>query len=409
MKLHKTLLLGAAGLALAHVASAQTIIRIAGSNGDRNATNAAIANLLQGETYVGIAVNGAGGTPTTSNFGNFVGGTYNGTPVTVKTSYLGATGGVKAVAGSETVRFLPTSATGTMNANPLTATNPAQYEDAVPDFAVSTNFQSTSPYLGFYNGKNYIELEQILTAVVPMLFLASPGFPGDNLHTSAAQALYSRGYIPVSFLTGNPAHRNQTVFAIGRNFDAGQRYGPLAEFGLGVNAITKHYQPTISGGVATSHVLWPVETVSGVSSQFPGNSGFNSGANLVQALIVTLGPNAYKVGNPNATAGYYIGYATPGDATTAVAGGAKILKWNGVEYTPQALQEGQYTNWLYTRVVYDPNLGEPGSGKELHRAFADAIASEVINTTGSSGGGILIGTLQVYRESESAPVIPKYL
>lgn len=409
MKLHKTLLLGAAGLALAHVASAQTIIRIAGSNGDRNATNAAIANLLQGETYVGIAVNGNPGTPQSSNFGNFVGGTFNGTPVTVKTSYLGATGGVKAVAGSEPVRFLPTNATGNLNPNPLTATDPSQYEDAVPDFAVSTNFQSTSPYIGFYNGKNYIELEQILTGVAPMVFLASPGFPGDNLHTSAAQALYSRGYIPLSFLTGNSAHRNQTVFAIGRNFDAGQRYCPLAEMGLGVNAVTKHYQPTIQNGVVTSHVLWPRETVSGVDSQFPGNGGFNSGANLVSALVVPLGPNAYKVGNPNATAGYYIGYATPGDAVTANAGGAKTLKWNGVAYSQDAVREGQYTLWLYTRVVYDPNLGAPGSGKELHRAFADAIANEVITTTGSSGGGILIGTMQVYRESESAPVIPTYL
>ena len=68
MKTIKTLLLGAGALALAYSANAQTIIRIAGANGDRNATNAAIANLLQGETFVGIANNGDPGTPTTSNF-----------------------------------------------------------------------------------------------------------------------------------------------------------------------------------------------------------------------------------------------------------------------------------------------------------------------------------------------------
>lgn len=402
MKLTHTLLLGAAGLALTHAATAQTIIRIAGSNGDRNATNAAIANLLQGETFVGIAVNGNPGTPTTSNFNNFVGGTFNDTPVTIKTAYLGATGGIKAVAGKEPVRFLPTSATGTSNPNPLTATNPSQYEDAVPDFGVSTNFQSTSPFIGDYLGKYYIPLTEILTAVAPLNFLASPGFPGDNITTSAAQAVYSRGSVPLAFFTGLSTDRDKTVFALGRNTDAGQRFGQLAEIGLGVNAVVKQWQPTISSGVATSHILWPRETISGVDSLFNGNSGYNSGANLVSGLIVTLGPNAYKVGNPNATAGYYVGYLTPSDATNAINGGAKLLKWNGVTYSQDAVREGQYTAWLYTRVIYDPDL------EGLPRDVADAIANEVINTTGSTGGGILLNTLQVRRNAEGALVTAKY-
>lgn len=398
----RNLLLGAAGLALAHTASAQTIIRIAGSNGDRNATNAAIEDLLVGETAVRIAVNGADGASNTSNFNNYVGGTFNGTPVTIKTAYIGATGGIKAVAGSETVRFLPTNATGLQNPNPLTSSNPAQYEDAVPDWGVSTNFQATSPFIGNYLGKNYKVLTETLTGVAPLNFLASPGFPGDNITTAAAQALYSGGSVPLAFFTGLAADRDKTVFAIGRNSDAGQRYGHLAEIGLGVNATTKHWQPTISGGVATSHVLWPIETISGVSSQVLGNGGYNSGANLVSALVVTLGPNAYKVGNPNATAGYYIGYLTPSDATNAVNGGAKLLKWNGVTYSQDAVREGQYTAWLYTRVIYDPLL----SG--LPRQFADAVAQQVINVRGSTGGGILIGTLQVERSVESGPISALY-
>lgn len=402
MKLHPLLLLGAATLAVSHVASAQTIIRIAGSNGDRNATNAALEAILVGETAVRIAVNGNPGTSTTSNFNNYVGGTFNGTPVTIKTAYIGATGGIKAVAGNENVRFLPTDATGLSNPNPLTSTNVAEYEEAVPDWGVSTNFQATSPYVGTYLGKTYKTLTERLTGVVPLNFVASPGFPGDNITTAAAQALWSSGYIPLAFLTGSPNDRNKTVFAVGRNSDAGQRYGHLAEIGLGVNAVTKHWQPTIQSGIATSHVLWPIETISGVSSQFAGNGGYNSGANLVSALVVTLGPNAYQAGNVNATAGYYIGYLTPSDASTAVTGGAKILKWNGVTYTQDAVREGQYTAWLYTRVIYDDALGG------IQRQLADAVADQVINVNGSTGGGILIGTLQVERTVESGPISALY-
>jgi hypothetical protein len=415
MKLTHTLLIGAASLVLAHAATAQTVIRIAGSNGDRNATNAAINNLLGGTgnyTYVAIAVNGANGTLTTSNFNNFI-GTYNGQSVIIKTAYIGATGGIKAVAGTETVRFLPDSATGLQNPSPLTSSNPAQYVEEVPQFGVSTNFQSTSPYEGFYNGKEYKTLTQILTGVAPLRFIATPGFPGDNLTTSAAQALYSRGYIPLAFLTGLPADRNKTIFAIGRNHDAGQRFGALAEFGLGVNAVTKHYQPTVDANfVVTSQILWPRNSeASGFDTLVAGNGGFNSGANLANALKVVLSETAYKVGNSSATAGYYIGYVTPSDANGVLAGGANVgpngpaigLKWNGVAYSAQAVQEGQYTAWLYTRVIYPDDLGG------LARTFADAVAENVISTTGNTGGGILINTLQVYRESESAPVTPKYL
>jgi hypothetical protein len=395
----KTLFVGAAGVALLQSAHAQTVIHIAGSNGDRAATTQAIQNLLTGTvTFAGIS-----SPATASNYSTFTGGSFNGTPVTIKTAFLGATGGIKAVAGSELVRFLPNGATGTANANPLTATNASQYEEAVPDFTTSTNFQSTSPYQDTYNGHFYIALSDTITGVLPLNFVGSKNFPTDNLTTAGAQALYLRGAIPLAFLTGNSADHNKTLFALGRNTDAGQRYGAMAEIGLGINTPVKQYQPTISSGVATSQALWPRETISGVDSQFTGNSGYNSGANLVAGLVVTLGPTAYQVGNSSATAGYYVGYLTPGDATTAVAGGAVVLKYNGVAYTAAAVQEGQYTPWLYTHVLYDPDLA--GTPRDL----ADAIAAEVTaNTIVTPGGGIKLSTMQVRRNAEGALITAKY-
>ncbi len=406
MKTIPTLLLGAAGLVLAHSASAAlpSVVRIVGSNGDRVATTQAVLNLLSNATYTA----GIAGSATASNFSNIT-GTYAGQTITVQTSFIGATGGIKAVAGAEEVRFLPLSATGTSNANPQTSSNPSQYLSAVPDFGVSTNFQSTSPYLGEYQGKNYIELKETLTGVVALNFLGSFGFPGDNFTTAQAQTLYKNGRVPLAFFTGNSTDRNKTVFAVGRNFDAGQRYGSLAEFGLGVNAVTKHYQPVIAGnGTVTSHALWPIETISGESSLFLGNSGYNSGANLVAALNTVLSSAAYTVGNPSATAGYYIGYLTPNDAATATNHGtrpAKLLKWNGITYSPAALKEGQYTAWVYTRVIYDPAIEGTDVGD-----FADAIANEVSTTTIAlpSSGGIKLSELAVSRSAEGAPVTANY-
>src|SRR5436190_2768678 len=96
-----------AALALTSVASAQTEIFIAGSNGDRTATNTAIPKLLTGA----VTFSGTNADPTRANFGVFKGGSYNGTPVTIYVAYIGATGGVKAVAGAQQVKFVPSTST----------------------------------------------------------------------------------------------------------------------------------------------------------------------------------------------------------------------------------------------------------------------------------------------------------
>src|SRR6478735_5722798 len=97
-----------AALALTSVASAQTDIFIAGSNGDRVATNTAIPKLLTGT----VTFAGTNADPTRANFGVFKGGSFGGSPVTVYVSYIGATGGIRAVAGAQTVKFVPATATG---------------------------------------------------------------------------------------------------------------------------------------------------------------------------------------------------------------------------------------------------------------------------------------------------------
>ena len=68
-------------------------------------------------------------------------------------SCSGALAGIAAVAGNLDQRFVPTNGTNDGAAvNPLTTNT---YENAKADFGFSTNFQSTSPFNGVFQGVTY--------------------------------------------------------------------------------------------------------------------------------------------------------------------------------------------------------------------------------------------------------------
>jgi hypothetical protein len=400
-----------ATLALAGAASADTDIFIAGSNGDRTATNTAIPKLLTGT----VTFSGTNADPTKANFGVFKGGTFNGEAVTVYVAYIGATGGVKAVAGLQTVKFVAAGSTGVVT-DPTVTGNPNQAH--IPDFTMSTNYQNTSPYRGLYQGVQYATLDDQLIGVTGLKWLGSKNFPGDNVTSQSIEALYLGGAQPLALFTGLSADQNKTVYALGRNSDAGQRYIALAEPKVGgsstsaINAKVKQWKPTVSGaaagvggfvtgGTVNAHALWPLETISGVDSEFLGNGGFPTGATLAPSLTVTLGDSVYTTENPNATAGYYLGYLTPGDSDTiAIPNGAVELKYNGVPYSADHVREGRYTSWVYSHLLYRNGLAGP------QRLFADALAGQIKTVDAVAGGGILIGTMKVQRFSDGGNVTP---
>jgi hypothetical protein len=409
MSVSKNILTGVIALAgLASSAVAQVTIYVAGANGDRATTNTAINKLLTGtKTYAGI-----NNDLTRSNQSTFT-GTFGTTQVTVKTSYIGATGGIGAVAGNTPVRFLPDGATGGSNPDPTIGNNPN--DAAIPQIAMSTNFVSSSPYTPgtAFEGGVYPTLVDELVSVVGMKWIGSKGLPIDNITPQQAQVLFLSGRLPLAFFTGNPADENKSVFATGRNLDAGQRFAAQAEAGIGIFSQVKQYKPNITGaaagvggfvtgGTVDSHVLWPVETFSGVSSEVPGNSGATTGANLAPILTATLGTNAYKVGNPNATAGYYISYLTPQDADTiSIPNGAVELKWNGVPFSEDNIRSGRYTFWVYEHIMRRQEL----SGIALD--FFVALRDQIKNVD-ATVAGIKLDTVRVGRLAEGGLVTPNY-
>jgi hypothetical protein len=468
MKHLTNLTLAALTLASVVAASAQTEIRFAASNADRAPTQTAITNILDAGrpwTYRGlngkVTFNGTSytennlATLTGSNFGTF-NGTFQGQNVIIKTNYAGALAGIAAVASSPPLpqRFDSTNGTGTgaIPENPQTSSNPANYVEAVVDFGMSSNFQSTSPFNGFYNGHNYVPIREQITGVSPMGFYASPGFPADNITTQQAQRLYSNGSVPLALFTGNWTNgdQNKIVYALGRSTDAGQRFAALGEIGFGTTGPVTHWQPTantaftnnngiLSGATVNAHRVWPTETVSGIVS--PGSSGFAQGSIVSQWLTVILSEAAYKgrftyqdeetgqtrTGElyPNATAGYYIGYATTGDGNPRILDvdtngnivgniapqfRGKKLKYNGIENTSANVRNGQYTLWVYSRIITRTSGVTPG----IKANFVEALRTRIQNVDAAAGGGIIHKPapfdppFNVSRETDGGPVRPGF-
>lgn len=442
MKLNQLIAISALALVANQGAIAQTVIRIVGSNGDRTATQTAISHLLA----TGWTFRGTSGSATTANLSVATGanfgawnGTYAGNPVVIKVSFSGALAGIAAVAGNTDQRFVVTDGTGTGSVpNPLTGTVlGTDYEIGKADFGFSTNFQATSPFNGVYESVTYSPVIEETVGVTPLGFYASPGFPagGANITTQLAQLLYTNGSVPLALFTGDFTNDvNKIVYAIGRNTDAGQRFGAYTEIGLGTTTAVRVWKPTFStaqtttsgitfGGVVGSHDLWPAETVSGIYSPL-GSGGFSSGALVAQHLTVTLGSDAYrgKYWNadtaafeylyPSATAGYYVGYVTPGDATDRILGGNGVvplanrglsLSYNGVALTSANVQNGKYTAWVYNRIL-KPQSGLAGS----KLTFANALRDQISNVDAASGGGLFDdGSFKVKRTTDGGLVTPK--
>ena len=439
MKRLSNLPIALALLLSATAAGAQTVIRIVASNGDRTATQTAISKLLT----PGWSFNGVNGyttsagtlaTATGANFGAW-NGTYAGNPVIIKVSYSGALAGIAAVAGNLDQRFVPSNGTNDgAVVNPLTTNT---FEIGKADFGFSTNFQSTSPFNGVFQSVTYSPLVEEIVGVSPLGFYASPGFPATaaNITTQQAQLLYTTGSVTLAQFTGDfAADANKIVYALGRNTDAGQRFGAYTEIGLGTTTTVRVWFPSVTGrtttsgitygGTVNSHELWPVNQQPGTFPVPLGSGGYSSGALLAENLTVTLGPDAYKnkyfddelgaftFQYPDATAGYYIGYVTPGDAQNRILGANGVvplanrgvaLSYNGVPLTDDNVRSGKYTAWLYNRIL-KPQSGLTGT----KLTFANALRDQIKTVDAPAGGGLFNdASFKVFRSTDGGLVTPK--
>ena len=363
MKIKSILMASALVLGLVSAADATNYIRFTGSTAFRSTMNTAILNSMDSGVTYGYIGSSLGSANQVIYIGNI-----GGVSTIVKTSWTGSEAGIQAVGNSITAKYLDdgvtTSSGGTSG---LTAGTTLE----TPDVALSDTLQATSQFST--TNTALTEVPGGTVGVVPFLWVASKNATilltggttaTPNITTAAVKALYPSGKLPVAFFTGNSADETKWIFAIGRNPDSGTRLSAFAEAGLGAIASVKQYAPVtgtaatgtnnlISGGLSTVARLnlWPVETINGISTVTVGNSGYNSGGDLCYALgsnddSVYVAPTQYT-GNAG-----LLGYAGQSDVSKATGGTGHLCSWNGVVYSPAAVEEGLYSFWSFEHLYY---------------------------------------------------------
>jgi hypothetical protein len=374
-------------LALALISAVQAdTTRITGSTAFRSSSHTAIQNIFDAGTLTFAYLDNSSGTGTISNSSAAIfKGNVDGVPTTIKTHWTGSEGGVQTVAGSPvyTVTYF---ADGTVCLPPPGNKLPngtALTDASIPDVAMSDVFQASSKFKGTYRHVVYQTLNSTVTTpglpsgqivgVVQFKFVASNSAPASlsNITSQNARDLFSTGKMALSLFTGAVADEGFTIYATGRDFDSGTRLTALAEIGLGAQATVKQYQPKKGGVLATTccgtldgppFTIWPAGSVNGIPYGV-GNGGYNTGGDLTGGIAnSTNGSTAFIT---------YLGLS---DAATAVGNGAHELHFNGITYSQDAVQEGQYTFWGYEHLYYRDTT--PAGIK----AIADKLALQIFNT-----------------------------
>ena len=394
MKLKKSILSTVLAIALTGLVSAANVTYIGGATSFRNIANVQIAAYAQANGGQLLAIDNASITSATNilvSYTNASGVNY------IVAHWTGAEAGIQSAAGpadglsnAATLTFFPTNTVGWTNA-------PASGSLATVPHTVgitfSENFQSSSIFNGRINGVTYGTLSgwdgsDGIVAVSVYSFAASKGFPTNASITSqAASQIFAAGNVPLTLITGSAADATNSVWLIGRNLDSGARLNILAEIGYGIRTPVTEYAVATNytgGGVTIASLkgttstntllLYPSETINGISSITPGNSGYGSGATLVSFLSNSYAPGtslrigaatAAPVGTnpasisytpaPRSGTNFLIGFSAVPDITKVTNAGVIPVAYNGVPFSTNAVAQGQYTLWGYEHIYISPN------------------------------------------------------
>jgi hypothetical protein len=394
MKKLTVVVAGLAALAIASNASAQTtnIVRITGATAYRAAAHAALTNIIEYSTlkygYVGSSFTGAGQA-------EFRGLLKNNTEiyVDIKTSWNGSVDGLQRLVNRGNSAYNVTNwlnaADGVLLQGGKSGVTPGT-ESAPADLAMSDVFPNTTKY-----GDG---IEKAKVGVIPFVWAKNKDCPASvsNVTSMIAQQLLTGGSVPLSFFSGVDTDTNR-VYVIGRNADSGTRVTTFAETGFGVfgSPAQKKVNYSTGGGVTnvTSIVPYPGEPLLG-ETYLDGQSGYGSGGTVATVLNANGSTNS-TVTNP----GWIVGYVSYQDAKS-VQGGANILKYNGVDYSDDAVRKGQYSFWSYEVLCWTDYVGEDDTLTEIK----DAIKNEMLSFDPSTVGAIKWSTMKVQRGIEGGPI-----
>lgn len=371
MKPKTSLIATAATIALFGAASGQTVIDITGSTAGRSAVIGRVKALLAGES----AAWRGNASETSASRQIYYGGTFNGQPVTVRMFWSGSAAGVRDVSNAPQLAgsYIVSSYAGPTGQNESAALAPASAETA-SEIGFSDVFQSSTAFT-----TNTLA-DEVSVAVIPFLFMKNDGAHASLTNVTPTQFQYlfgSRGNAPLSLFTGDASHASHTVYATGRNNESGTRITTVANCYYGLNL-------ALSQNQAVDVNADPV-TLTNV-----GDGGYSSGGDVAKVLKATI-TGAKSI----------IGYVGTADGATAEAGGATKLKFNGVDYSEQAVYNGQYTLWGY---LHQSTMLDKDAVGDVAVDFHNALKQAMIDNPGS--GTLGIGLMQVERAADGSAVTP---
>ena len=346
---------------------------------------------------------------------------------TIRTSFNGSVEGIKALIDSPAAdpTYLTTAVLGSITAvvggnnggngqGGASTAAAAQSDVAFSDVAVSS-----TAFAG-----NSLQPSTPEAGVVVFTMIANEGAAGilDNMNTQNFRALFSAGFLPLSFFTGN-ALNTDYVFATGRNDGSGTRTAYLAETGYGIaNAVNQYLVGRSTGGainaiyrvpaggtsVGLAAVTPPLTLSSGNASTIwglnqDGNGGYSSGSTLRDDMGRTsTSVNVYDADGSELVTGanvHLVTWLSLGDASPARTAGAVILGYNGVKLADFAstgtlsvadtakVTQGAYTAWSFQQ-MYRRNDITTGDKVTVYNNIKNNL---VLGTTGIAEPSMNVG------------------
>ncbi len=277
--------------------------------------------------------------------------------------------------------------------------------------------------------------------------------PFTNVTQMQGAALLTNGSLPLSVLTGNSSDSTNFVLYIGRNEDSGSRCAYEAEsmsggiagpgsYGASINQYMlkqsgaaypgdpNYASLSVGSNTIAGFQLWPrrttdlspnvnwfVNTIPGLSWGTTGHSGYNTGGDVATLLetpnpVATSGwvtsgaPSGFVAGTSKV---YFISCLGASDSLAVKNLGGTQCTWNGITYSTNAVQQGQYSIWT-TEFLYYLNSAT-GSQVAIGsaKAAADALADALFNTptSGLGNAGIQYGTIVAKKSGIQAGTFPQ--
>lgn len=357
MNTKSLLLAGALGLSLAGLAHAQQYVYLTGSTACRGIVDTTLQDAsgnsvfdAGGPSKVVYQGNTSAGKATYVNYTGKIGGA----DYIIKCYWTGSEGGITDLAGRQE-QFLDDSAT-TGGSGPLTSLQ--NVDIAMADNSV---FYSRTPSAAV-SGTN--------VGIIAFEWVKEKGSSASLTNVTdetLRQAL--AGNAKLALFSGNTNDQDH-VYVSGRDNQSGTRVNALGTCRFGIFTIPNQVEVDATTGAMLNQG-------SSTNPIYLGDYGYPSGgtlatqmgADLSQATSKDVSPLGYGTNHFSVIA--YLGIS---DATTAIGKGAAALSYNGIPYSVQAIEEGQYNFWGNEYVYHANSAGSSAMAVYGKLAAATGIA-----------------------------------